>query len=97
MDKIEWQFPVTDSVLTGKYYIDNRAKIHCYVNGVALCSKHMWIMMDYFETTDYNEVKKGLSEGSECFCKKCVKKFKKMKESEGRQRKELIKWSLEKD
>lgn len=75
MDKIEWQFPVTDSIVTGKYYIDSRAKIHCYVNGVALCSKHMWIMMDYFETTDFNE--EDIESNSGCFCKKCVKKFKK--------------------
>lgn len=84
MDKIiEWQLPVTDDVVTGKYYIDNRAKIHCYVNGVALCSKHMWIMMDYFETVDFNE--KDIESNPECFCKKCVKKFKKMKEAERRQ------------
>lgn len=83
MDKIEWQFPVTDSIVTGKYYIDNRAKIHCYVNGVALCSKHMWIMMNYFETTDFSE--KDIEENPERYCKKCVKKFKKMKELEERQ------------
>lgn len=84
MDKIiEWQFPVTDSIVTGKYCIDSRAKIHCYVNGVALCSKRMWIMMDYFETTDCNE--KDIESNPEYFCKKCVKKFEKMKELEGRQ------------
>lgn len=83
MDNIEWQFPVTDSILTGKYYIDNRSKIHCYVNGVSLCSKHMWIMMDYFKTTDLCE--NDIDTQSEYFCKKCVKKFKKLKESDGRQ------------
>lgn len=83
MNNIEWQLPVTDSVLTGRYYIDRKAKIHCYVNGVALCSKHMWIMMDYFETTDFNE--KDIESNPGCFCKKCVAKFKKMKDSEGRQ------------
>lgn len=83
MDKIEWQFPVTDDVVTGRYYIDNRTKIHCFVNGTALCCRQMQIMMDYFETTDLCE--NDIDTQSEWFCKKCVKKFKKLKESEGRQ------------
>lgn len=79
--RIEWQLPVRDDMASGKYYIDNRAKIHCFVNGVSLCSKHMWIMMNYFETAERNE--KDIETNPEYFCKKCVAKFK--RDSEGRQ------------
>lgn len=75
---IEWQLPVTDDLLKGTgYKIYGNVKIHCYVNGSALCSKKMFIMMDHWETTDYGE--KDIDTHPEYFCKKCVKKFKKLK------------------
>lgn len=85
MDKIiEWQLPVTDDVLNGTgYHIHGNAKIHCYLNGNALCSPKYWLVPQHWETTDYGE--KDIDEHPECFCKKCVAKFKKMKESERRQ------------
>lgn len=81
---IEWQLPVTDDVLNGTgYRIHGNAKIHCYHNGYALCSPRYWMVPRYFQTTDYGE--KDIDTHPEYFCKKCVAKFKKMKDSEGRQ------------
>lgn len=85
MDKIiEWQLPVTDDVLNGTgYHIHGNVKIHCYLNGNALCSQKYWLVHRHWETTDFEE--KDIETCPQYFCKKCVKKFKKMKELEGRQ------------
>lgn len=81
---IEWQLPVTDDELNGTgYRIHGNAKIHCYHNGCALCSPRYWMVPGNFQTTEYGE--KDIITHPEYFCKKCVAKFKKMKESEGRQ------------
>lgn len=81
---IEWQLPVTDDVLNGTgYHIHGNAKIHCYLNGNALCSPKYWLVPQYWETTDFGE--KDIETYPEYFYKKCVAKFKKLKESEGRQ------------
>jgi hypothetical protein len=85
MDKIiEWQLQVTDDVLNGTgNHIHGNAKIHCYLNGNSLCSPKYWMVPQHWETTDFGE--KDIDANPEYFCKKCVKKFKKLKESEGRQ------------
>lgn len=85
MDKIiEWQLPVTDDVLNGAgYEIHGNAKIHCFLDGYALCSKKYWMVLGSFKTTDFGE--KDVDAHPEYFCKKCVKKFKKMKETESHQ------------
>lgn len=81
---IEWQLPVTDDFLNGTgYRIRGNAKIHCYVDGHALCSPQYWLVPSHWKTTDYGE--KDINAHPEYFCKKCIAKFKKMKESEGRQ------------
>ena len=79
MDKriIEWQLPVTDDLLKGTgYKIHGNTKIHCYYNGNALCSSKYWLAPRNFETTEFGE--KDIDTHPEYFCKKCVKKFKKI-------------------
>ncbi len=81
---IEWQLPVTDDLLKGTgYKIHGNTKIHCYYNGNALCSSKYWLAPRNFETTEFGE--KDIDTHPEYFCKKCVKKFKKLRDLEGRQ------------
>ena len=86
MDKriIEWQLPVTDDLLKGTgYKIHGNAKIHCFLNRSALCTPKMWLVPQHWETTDFGE--KDIDAYPQYFCKKCVKKFKKLRDLEGRQ------------
>lgn len=77
MDEIiEWQLPVREDLLGGlDYEIPVNAKIHCIINGVALCNRDSWIPPGYFKTTEFGE--NDIDTHPEYFCKKCVKKFKK--------------------
>lgn len=85
MDKknIEWQLPIQDDSLSYKEYpIHGNAKIHCFMNGISLCKKYAMYPGSY-DTTEYDE--RHIHGYPKYFCKKCVAKFKKMKDSEGRQ------------
>ena len=45
-----------DDVLPGRgYMIHGNAKIHCFCNGLSLCSKKIWMIPGHFEMTDYGE------------------------------------------
>ncbi len=73
---IEWQLPVKDDLINGTgYSIRGNAKIHCYYKGKTLCNNHCMIP-GYFETTDYGT--KDIDIYPEYFCKRCVKKYKKL-------------------
>lgn len=84
MDKIvEWQLPVQDDSLRYKEHpIHGNSKVHCFVNGSSLCKKYSMYPGEY-KTTDFDD--RNIQTNPECFCKKCIAKFKKMKELEGRQ------------
>lgn len=84
MDKIiEWQLPVQDdSTCYKEHPIHGNSKIHCFLNGDSLCRKYAMYPNQY-KTTEFGE--KDIDSHPEYFCKKCVAKFKKMKELEGRQ------------
>lgn len=83
-DRIEWQLPIVDTITGKGDCIHWNTKIHCYVNGYALCTHRYWMVPGCFETTEYGE--KDIDIHPEYFCKKCVKKFKKMK---GRKKEEI--------
>lgn len=73
--KIEWELYVHDDVFHGKgYMINYNTKVHCFVNGKSLCKRY-YMVPGYFKTTDLCE--KDIGEHPECFCKQCLKKYKK--------------------
>lgn len=72
---MEWQLPVSDDLLRGSgYRIHENSKIHCFNNdGRALCSRKIYMISGYWETTDYGA--NDIDKYPEYFCKKCVKKI----------------------
>lgn len=76
MKLIEWQLQVRDGKLETDA-IHMNTKIHCYIDGVALCNPAYWMAPGNFDTTEYGE--KDIDTHPEYFCKRCMKKFETMK------------------
>lgn len=74
---IEWQIPVRDNPLKNEgYKINERAKIHCFVDTHSLCGKY-YMVPGVFETLEGGQegIKEYMQKHPEAFCKSCVKKF----------------------
>ena len=75
MEKINWQLPTVQSNVTNNDYIRHNAKLHCYVNNISLCKKHIQ-QTDAFEDYDINDFLK--EHGKDYVCKVCLEKYLKM-------------------
>ena len=81
MEKIYWELPTVQSDFTNHDYIRHNAKLHCYVNNLSLCKKHIQDA-DFFEKYDIDEFLK--EHGEEYVCKKCLSKFREMTQTKKR-------------
>lgn len=72
ISKSNWYLPVRQSMVTGDYYISDKAKYHYFKSDTSLCNKY-WQVPDYFETnniTDEEVLKDNIY-----VCKVCYKKW----------------------
>ena len=82
-DKYVCQLPTHHSNLTNNDYIRYNAKLHCYLDNKSLCDKHIQDTKS-FENYD---IDKFLNEhGEEYVCKKCLSRFRGLKNNNGKAR-----------
>lgn len=79
ISKSNWYLPVKQSINTGEYYINNKAKFHYFKDNNSLCSKHS-LATSEFETNNITD--EGVLKDNTYVCKVCYRKWLRLSENQ---------------